>query len=215
MRHRCHGPVQEPHAIRLHRVQVHDRRAAVLGPAPGGAREQLDVAREQAQPRLAPRARSRRQAQAQVRVQCRGPVLEAVEEVEAVAADPADAAVGDAVGGGVALRAGEGRRVDLDADDEVPVAGARERDGVAAGAGEEVDDDARGRGAAGATEALAVELGGDGAGEEGEGVLAAGGPRGGRGGLRSEEGGGDRWIGEATYSAMGSAVTPNQASSVM
>lgn len=202
MCHWRHGLVQEPHAIRLHGVQVHDRRAAIRGSAPGGTRKQLDAAREQAQPRpvlsSAAATPALSSSEAQVRVQGPGPVLEAVEEVEAVAADPAYAVGGDAVSGGVALGAGEGRGVDLDGDDEVPVAGAREGDGVAAGAGEEVDDDARGRGAAaGALEALVVELGGYGA---GMGVRLAG---------ETER---ERL---ATYSAMGSAVTPNQASSVM
>lgn len=54
--------------------------------------------------------------------------------------DPHDA-VGDAVQRGIVLRARERRGVALDADDEVPVVLARKGDGVAAGAGEEVDED--------------------------------------------------------------------------
>lgn len=161
MGHWRHGPVQQVHAVRLHGLEVKHLGAAVQRPAPGGAREELDAANQGRQARAHTGAGTGEGvalvlAQPQVRVELPGPGAQAVEEVEAVGADPADEAGRDAVDSGVVLGAGEGGGVDLDGDDEVPVAGAGEGDGVAAGAGEEVDDDA-GRGRVVRLVALAVE----------------------------------------------------------
>lgn len=71
--------------------------------------------------------------------------------------NPDDAIVGT-VDGRVVLGAGEGGAVDLDADDLIPVAREGEGNGVAAGAREEVDYDARGVGEEGV---LGGELGCD------------------------------------------------------
>lgn len=55
--------------------------------------------------------------------------------------DPDDP-IGDAVQRGIALRTGDCRRVDFDANDDVPVVLKGKGDGVAACAGKEVDNDA-------------------------------------------------------------------------
>lgn len=79
----------------------------------------------------------------QARVEGPGEVFEAVDKFGAVAVDPSDA-IGDAVDAGVVLGARERGSVNFDADDDVPMAGLRKGDGVAACAGKEVDNDARG-----------------------------------------------------------------------